>query len=372
MNPMRLLRCYLPCLLLATLLAGCVGMQAAESRPVAAPGANTGSIEGAPFRIAIPQNWNGDLVLYLHGYEPRGRERQAQMAGGRMEDWALARGYAMAQSAYSTQGWAVAEALVDNERLRQHFIALHGEPDRTLLIGHSMGGHLVLASMERHPQAYDGGLSLCGANSPAAELFADGLVPPLVAFDHFFPGAMGLARGGLSDPDSPHAVDPEALELSLQGDEAKARALAERFGILREDLAGALMFRYFILRELMQRAGGFPVDTREVVYSGMDDDAVFNASVRRHAGDPAAMAYAAANARLLGTPRAPVVLLSNAYDPTVPAAFSSRYVALAKATGNADKVTELPSVGHGHCAFDSADVDQAFDVLLEQVGSRPQ
>jgi pimeloyl-ACP methyl ester carboxylesterase len=368
---MRALRWYLLCLVSAALLVGCLSTPPGESRPVAVPGASTGSIEGAPFRIAIPPDWNGDLVLYLHGYEPSGRKRQAQMAGGRMEDWALSRGYAMAQSAYSTQGWAVAEALVDNERLRQHFIDLHGEPRRTLLIGHSMGGHLVLASMERYPQAHDGGLSLCGANSPAAELFADGLVPPLVAFDHFFPGAMGLAPAGLSDPNSPPMVDPEALELALRGNETQARALSERFAIQREDLAGALMFRYFILRELMQRAGGFPVDTRAVVYTGMGDDAAFNAGVRRHTGDPAAMAYAAANAPLLGTIRAPVVLLANAYDPTVPAAFSSRYVALAKAAGNGDGVIELASVGHGHCAFDPADVDRAFDALLEQLDKRP-
>lgn len=370
MNTTRAQRWYLLWLVCAALLAGCASTPPVESRPAAKPGASTGSIEGAPFRIAIPQNWNGDLVLYLHGYESSGRERQAQMSGGRMENWLLSRGYAMAQSAYSTQGWAVAEALVDNERLRQHFIDSYGEPRRTLLIGHSMGGHLVLASMERHPDAYAGGLALCGANSPAAELFAEGLVPPLVAFDHFFPGAMGLAPGGLSDPDSPPMVDADALQAALQGDEGQARALGERFGILREDLADALMLRYLILRELMQRGGGFPVDTRAVVYTGMGDDAAFNASVRRHAGDPAGMAYAAANAPLLGTIQAPVVLLANVYDPIVPAAFSSRYVTLANAAGNADKVLELVSAGHGHCGFTPADVDRAFDALLEQLRER--
>lgn len=367
MNAMRALRWHLLCLLFAASLAGCASAPVVDLKPTVVPGAFTGTIEGAPYRIAIPQDWNGGLVMYLHGYEPPGRERQAQISGGHMEDWVLSRGYAMAQSAYSTQGWAVAEALVDNERLRQHFVSQHGEPRRTLVIGHSMGGHLVLASMERHPQAYDGGLSLCGANSPAEELFADGLVPPLVAFDHFFPGAMGLAPGGLSDPDSPPMVDPEVLEVALQGNETQARALGDRFGILREDLAGALMFRYFILRELMQRAGGFPVDTISVAYGGMGDDAMFNANVRRHVGHPVAMAYTAANAPLFGTVRAPVVLLANAYDPTVPAAFSSRYVTLAEAAGNAGRVIELPSVGHGHCAFTPTDVDRAFTVLLEQL-----
>src|SRR4051794_25167368 len=39
-------------------------------RPVAASGPTTvvGEIGGAPYRIDIPAGWNGELVIYCHGY----------------------------------------------------------------------------------------------------------------------------------------------------------------------------------------------------------------------------------------------------------------------------------------------------------------
>ena len=33
---------------------------------------DTGVIGGAPYYIEIPANWNKGLVLYTHGYTPRG------------------------------------------------------------------------------------------------------------------------------------------------------------------------------------------------------------------------------------------------------------------------------------------------------------
>ncbi|MBM0224433.1 MULTISPECIES: hypothetical protein [Micromonospora] len=32
----------------------------------------TGTIDGADFRVELPQSWNGTLVLYSHGYLPEG------------------------------------------------------------------------------------------------------------------------------------------------------------------------------------------------------------------------------------------------------------------------------------------------------------
>jgi len=35
-----------------------------------------GAVANAPYRIEIPANWNGRLVLPQHGYEPAGMPRQ--------------------------------------------------------------------------------------------------------------------------------------------------------------------------------------------------------------------------------------------------------------------------------------------------------
>jgi pimeloyl-ACP methyl ester carboxylesterase len=333
------------------------------------PVVNTGTLAGAPYRIDVPAGWNGELVMYLHGYEPPGFPRQIEISQTDFDRWLLAKGYAVAQSQYAAPGWAVAEAMADNERLRLKVIAEIGKPNRTYLIGQSLGGHLALASLERQPESYDGALVLCGANSPASEIFADGALAPLAAFEVFFPGRLGLAAGGLSNPNAPPMVDPNAVEAALQSNEASAKVLADRFDLLREDLAGALLMRYVVLREMMVRAGGFPVDNRNTKYTGFGDDAAFNAQVRRYPGDAKAIAYTAAHAPLSGLAAKPVVVLSNINDPTIPANISGRYAELARENGNAVNVHTLPSSGKGHCAFTPDDIDAAFRVLTQWVNT---
>jgi len=83
--------------------------------PNAQPASNTeaqnetGQLNGATFRIEVPAAWNKGLVMYCHGYEFTGtpplnwNDTQSKS----LRDVFLSRGYAFAQSAYSTKGWAV-------------------------------------------------------------------------------------------------------------------------------------------------------------------------------------------------------------------------------------------------------------------------
>lgn len=339
--------------------------QAAPAAPatLAVPGETTGTLAGAPYRLDVPENWNRELVMYLHGYEPRGSERVEPMPQNGFDAWLNAQGFAVAQSAYSSQGWAVAEAIDDNERLRRHVLNQLPGVERVWLVGHSMGGHLALATLERHGEHYSGGLSLCGINASAEEALHHGALSPLVAFDHYFPEALQLGAAGLADPAAAPFVPEEVFAAALAKDAERAQLLGQAFGIRREDLAGALMLRYLVLRELIDRAGGFPFDTRDTRYSGLGDDAAFNAAVRRYAADPAAAAYVSAHARLRGEPGAPVLLLSNAYDQTVPDPFADRYVALAAAAGRSRQVRALSRQGEGHCNFDLDTVAAALGEL---------
>ena len=339
-----------------------------EPKPAAGPMDTAGTLRGSPYRIDIPADWNGELVMLLHGYEPKGVPRETPWPGNEAAPVFLQRGYAVAAPAYSAQGWAVAEALPDIERLRRHFAATYGEPTRTWLAGFSMGGHLALASLERHGRAYDGALSLCGVNMPAETVFGEAILTPLVAFGYFFPDAMPLASGGLADPNSPPMLDPAAIEAALKTDEATASLLAARLQIPRSGLAGALMLNYLVLREMQQRAGGFPIDNSEAVYAGFGDDAAFNKGVRRYTGSPAAIAYAHANADLTGRIDDPVVLLSNNADPTVPARYDAVYPKLVRAAGQADELIVLPAVGEGHCDFTGEQIGAAFETLVNNAG----
>jgi hypothetical protein len=231
-----------------------------------------------------------------------------------------------------------------------------------------MGGQVVLASAEQFPHAYAGALSLCGVNAPAHELFTDGVLGPLVAFDTLFPRVLPQAPGGLADPSLPPMVDPAVIEAALHGDEAKAQRLAERFDIPRDGLSGALMLQYLALRELTTRAGGFPVENLDYAYTGFGDDAAFNAVVRRYKGDPKAIDYLRRNAPLTGRIGIPVVLQSNNNDPTVPRRFGNRYAQRVQEAGAGHLLTVLPPVGDGHCGLQPREVDAAFDAMLGAVG----
>ena len=323
----------------------------------------TGTLDGAPYRIELPRDWNGELVVFAHGYETVGSGRQLPWPRDETAAAMLARGYAIAASGYSRQGWAVAEAVPQTERVRERFVAEHGQPGRSWLIGHSMGGQVVLASAERYPHAYDGVLSLCGVNTPARAFFTEGVLAPLAAFDAWFPGVLPQAPGGLADPSLPGKPDGDAIASALAADEAKAALLAKGFEIPRDGLAGALWLQYVALRELAQRAGGFPVDNRDYRYRGFGDDAALDRAVRRYAADPRAAAYVDANAALTGDIEVPLVLQWNRVDPIVPPRFGARYLALARAAGAAQRVTALAPVGEGHCKFEPAQTQAAFDAL---------
>ncbi|MEN1930210.1 hypothetical protein WCE37_14640 [Luteimonas sp. MJ250] len=355
--------------------AGCASTLSSTRSSPADVGAaiDSGQLGDAPYRVEIPESWNGELVMLLHGYEPRGVPRESPWPQNDASPIFLSQGYAVAESAYTSQGWSVRDALPDNEQLRSYFADKHAEPNRTYLVGFSLGGHIALASLEKYGERYYGALSLCGVNVPTSIAFEEGILTSLVSFDYFFPGAMGLAPGGLSDPASPPMLDPEAIEAVLAGNEAAATILVNRLEIPRAGLAGALMLNYMVLREAQTRSDGFPADNMAVSYVGFGDDAAFNRGVRRYAGDRRALGSLAGIADLTGRFDKPVVIQSNNNDPTVPKRFESIYPALAFAADPAAPLVSLPSVGEGHCDFTPDQIQAAFGTLTHWVksGTRP-
>ena len=351
--------------LLAACTPGAVRDAASTPAPVAPAQAvvETGEIDGAPYRIDVPANWNGELVVNAHGYEVAGSPRKDPLPFPSGMEPLLAQGFAIAASGYSAQGWAIPEAIADTERLRAHFVARHGRPKRSWLVGWSMGGLVALASAERHPRAWNGLVSMCGVALSSEDLMARGALGPLAAYDALFPGVLQRAPDGLADPALPTMADSDAIEAALARDEVRAAALAERFDIPRRDLAGSLWLYYVVLRELMQRAGGFPVASATGADGVDGDEAALGVRIRRYAAAPAALAYVRETGALTGAAPVPVVLQPNRVDPIVTARFASGYLALAAEAGRGRQVRLLPEVGDGHCRFPAETVAAALDTL---------
>ena len=65
-----------------------------------------GELNGAKFRIDVPENWNGGLVMYCHGYSAdmvSYKESKLSPVLAVFTD----QGFAVAQSGYAAGGWAM-------------------------------------------------------------------------------------------------------------------------------------------------------------------------------------------------------------------------------------------------------------------------
>lgn len=116
--------------------------------------------KGAGYRVEVPKNWNGDLVVYCHGDEGDGLE--LTVSNPRIRAFLIDMGYAWAASSYTKNAYAVKEGVKDTHSLAMFFNGLVGKPNRIYITGHSMGGHITAVSIEQYPKVYDGALPMCG------------------------------------------------------------------------------------------------------------------------------------------------------------------------------------------------------------------
>lgn len=325
----------------------------------------SGTLHGAPYRIDIPPHWNHRLVMVMHGYEPVGAKRTTPMTPDDSTAVFLKLDYAVAQSAYASQGWAVADALPDTERLRRYFTREFGAPRSTYVVGFSLGGLETVAMIERHRHAYAGALALCGATVSTPKLLTRVGVTPLVAFDALIPGVLP----NLTAPDAPRVVPETVFAKALQAHPQQAAILEKRLQETPKSLPTALMVYYLVLHEFVHRAGGLPAGNRHTVYHGFGDDTAFNRKVRRYAAMPKAVAYARRHVTLSGRIDTPLVMQWNAFDPIIPARLHAAYPHRVRAAGRGKLLTVLAPVGQGHCGFTLDQIGAAFGTLVRKTRS---
>jgi pimeloyl-ACP methyl ester carboxylesterase len=123
--------------------------------------------DGATFLIQVPDNWNGTLFLYSHGYVVPGSANPAPDVGDPVTGaFMLANGYALAGSSYAHTGWAIQEALLDQIAVLDQFNSLVGKtPKRTIAWGHSLGGIITAGLIQRNPDRFAAALPMCGVLS---------------------------------------------------------------------------------------------------------------------------------------------------------------------------------------------------------------
>ncbi|WP_405220810.1 alpha/beta hydrolase [Lentisalinibacter sediminis] len=111
---------------------------------------------GAIYRYEVPANWNGDLVMYAHGFrgcvDPvTGELEPLEVENPPLREYYLSKGYAWAASSYSKNCYDVKDGVESTNRLWRIFAQEQGKPEKTLITGFSMGGHVTGAAIEMFP-----------------------------------------------------------------------------------------------------------------------------------------------------------------------------------------------------------------------------
>jgi pimeloyl-ACP methyl ester carboxylesterase len=338
-----------------------------------------GELHGASFRIDIPeQNWNHDLVMYFHGYEAKPRIF-APLDGqphppSRILQQVLNRGYAVAESGYSSGGWAVESAFKETEELREYFRKKYGAPKETIVMGHSMGGLLTVMTLEQHPDKYVGGLALCGVLAPA-DLVMQRAFANRVAFDAFFPGVLPQVDHipptfMMNDVPVITAVQ-KALDAKPDS-AALIRSLADIH--TNRGLADVLVFNTFVIEDLRLKTGGNPFDNRNLIYTGTTDDYTLNIQVKRYAADPKAVRYMNSYYSPTGALKRKLLAIHTTYDPLVPAATAAYYDEATRRFGAGDLFVQKYVNRDGHCNITADQTGEVFDELTAWIhqNRRPQ
>ncbi len=329
----------------------------------------TGTLDGAAYRIDVPAKWNHGLVVYFHGYAVTPVQLPARDPIAPQLGQFLDRGYAVAQSAYSATGWAVEQAVADGERLRVHFGEKHGKPRETFVAGMSMGGTLTVMSLESAPDTYAGGLSLCGAIERSDSLLERDFAL-LAAFDYYFPNLLG-----------PLVPVPETYMPTLAVEKQIASALASKpdaaESLLRiwgvgdvQTLGSVIAFNYFEIGELQRRAHGNPFGNADLIYTGNKDA---YAPVRMPESSATAPMRTPLRTSRAGTRRSgatklrPLLALHDTGDPLVPATAAFDYALAVQRQGHADNFVQQFVNKEGHCVFTPQEIGRAFDELVTWV-----
>lgn len=337
----------------------------------------SGRYDGGVYRIEIPARWNGELVLYAHGFRansgPNGSRLTAPFPSTLREPL-IARGYAWASSSYRCNGYVPGVGLEDTRLLREVFARVNGgqAPTQTYLTGTSMGGHVTVLGMQEYPTEFAGGLAMCPAGPELFDFFLATAAAAEVVANRRFTTVSSLAQdtaaiaAQLGTPRALTAAGRQlaSIEIGLSGGPRPfaVEGLASRLvqNISGGGLAGATSPSSRAATNAHIR---YALD-EQLGLSAMQ----LNAAVRRKPADAALRAPDGPLEELVpfdGRFERPLLTMHGTGDLFVPIGLERRLKQATVAAGRDDLLVQRIYRIAGHCQFSPQEEARAFDDLVQ-------
>lgn len=362
-----------------------------------------GELNGAAYRIEVPKNWNGKLVMYAHGYV--GPIPQLRVSMPSIRRHLIENGYAWAASSYSKNYYDVRAGVEDTNALAGNFKKIAAErgrevrsPHKTYIIGHSMGGHIVGAAIEEetkktavNKQKYDGAVPMCGvmgdtelfnyfaAYQLAAQTLAGYGSHPTSDFASIAPAVRSALFTTFSTAPTAQGMLLYQAVKNLTGGERPV--YAQGFGnTALQNVVWGTFGSDGTVNGILNRN---TLDTRDTVYQFDNDPALspgeqaFNATIVRLSADPEANRLREDGLRWIpkvnGQFRIPVVSMHTLGDLYVPFSMQQIYRQRANAQGSGDWLVQRAIRAPSHCDFTVQEQVEAFDAMASwvEMGIKP-
>jgi hypothetical protein len=365
----------------------------------ALPGATSswGVLGNAGYRIEIPDEWNGELVMWAHGY--RGEGFELTVDAPPIRPHLIEQGYAWAASSYEQNSYNILTG-VDSTAALAEFTSndvLPQPPARTYLMGASMGGHITGVSIEQH-DIYDGAMPICGVmgdfelfdyfldyNLAAQQLALGESEFPVEPVEYFtttvpaikeeFAGAPGAFPFVLSDTGEQFK---QLVELRSGGDRPNFdEAFAFWQGFPTATGFGNFLFDLGTGDGSLPNTGGLSVLDNSTTRYQLDlspgrsaDEKALDRGIARVAPDSGARDN---GEEITGDIDIPVLSLHNLGDLFVPFSMEVDYERDVRKQGNKQLLVQRAIRGVGHCDFTAFELTTGFDDLTNWVetGQRP-
>ncbi len=363
----------------------------------ALPGATAlwGVHTSAGYRIEVPDNWNGDLVIWAHGF--RGSTGlELTVDNHPLRHLLIAQGFAWAASSFSRNDYDVTTGVQDSHALTKRFNGLVGKPNRVYMTGASMGGHITAVSIEQYPNTYAAALPICGAlgdyalfdyyldfNVAAQQLGTGSSTFPVDAAQYI----------GVTVPQIKAGLEavPGGWPVVLNADGANLKSLTElRSGGVRPNFEegfsfwnsissatgpGNFLFELGLGDGTLPRAPGNSVDNTGVVYQFDEnpaltpDEQALNEAIVRVSADPQGPGPngLAQVPVVSGNITIPVLTLHNLGDLFVPVHNEIEYASRVATNGKSDLLVQRAIRGVVHCDFTATELSTAFIDLVAWV-----